>query len=144
MMSHPFAYSWLFSQSLSIIGFPPAFTTAAVLTLSLLCPLIWRGPFRTGVWKRQYWLALTHLMFFPLVVTVGYWYAIRPPAHSLAPSTAGHLIDILFYGSLALSCFWIYQMRGLRWFAFSSFALYQVFLFGATLVAGMAVSGDWL
>jgi hypothetical protein len=48
------------------------------------------------------------------------------------------------YLSILLGGFWVYRMKGTRWFAFSLVAVLEVILLGAFFVAGMAVSGDWL
>jgi hypothetical protein len=50
----------------------------------------------------------------------------------------------LFILSIVLGIFWIYRMKGLRWFAVA-FALVQLWiLFFAGFVAAMAITGDWL
>jgi hypothetical protein len=43
-----------------------------------------------------------------------------------------------------MGAFWIYKMKGLRWFAASLVVLLQVILTGAGFIAGMSVSGEWL
>jgi len=86
------------------------------------------------------------MLFFPAKVAVGVLFpavsAVRP---HLKENVFGHrLLDALFYLSLAMSAFWVWRMRGLRWFAASLLLLQQVVLIGAGFVAGMSVSGDWL
>jgi hypothetical protein len=90
---------------------------------------------------------LIQFLFVPAVVAVGVLYRVstnptqpRPKVNPIADWT----IDILFFLSLAQSLFWVYRMKGLRWFAFCLLALQQVFLFSAVFLAGMSVSGDWL
>ena len=61
-----------------------------------------------------------------------------------ASSTAGWVSGLLGWLSLALAAFWVYRMKGIRWFAFSVVAMLQIILMGAFFVSGMAVSGDWL
>jgi hypothetical protein len=46
--------------------------------------------------------------------------------------------------SLALAAFWVFRMKGVRWFALCLVIMLQLILLGALFVAGMAISGDWL
>jgi hypothetical protein len=43
-----------------------------------------------------------------------------------------------------MGAFWVYKMKGLRWFAVSLVGLLEVIILSASFVAGMSVSGDWL
>jgi hypothetical protein len=142
---HPFAFWWLFLESLDFLTLPVVGVAVAALSVSTVWSLIVRNPFRRGTWRCHYWFLLTQLLFFPVTVCVGYWFAVEPLAHISQPvSVASRVIDILFYASLILGCFWVYRMKNLRWFAASFCLLQQVCLFGAAMVAGMAVTGDWL
>jgi len=59
-------------------------------------------------------------------------------------SVANHVCDFLGWLSLALAAFWVYRMKGFRWFAVSVVTLLEMILAGAFFVAGMAITGDWL
>jgi len=48
------------------------------------------------------------------------------------------------YGSLASCGFWIWRMKGFRWYATSLMALAELVTWGALFVAGMSITGDWL
>ncbi len=74
---------------------------------------------------------------------------VRYPALSGMPyprenPTGSHILDALFYLSLATAAFWIYRMKGLRWLSASLLLLQELILVSAGFIAGMAVSGDWL
>ena len=119
----------------------------SILTAGLLASCAWQRPFGSGRWRRHYWLVLTQFLFFPAVVAVGVLYRVNTVPNQPRPKVnpvADWSIDILFFLSLALSFFWVYKMKGFRWFAFCLVALQQVFLFGAAFVAGMSITGDWL
>ncbi len=125
-----------------MVGFP-----CVLLTLGVVVSFAWQRWFGNGRWKHHYWLVLTQFMFYPAVVTVGVLYRVStnptlplPKANPVADWT----IDVLFFLSLALSFFWVYRMKGFRWFAFCIVGLQQLLLCGAMFVAGMSITGDWL
>jgi len=77
-----------------------------------------------------------------------YWalYPADSPSYlrSTPRSIANDVCDFLGWLSLALAAFWVYRMKGLRWFAVSVVTVLEMILVGAFFVAGMAISGDWL
>ncbi len=104
-------------------------------------------PFRTGLWKPRHWLILRHLLFFPAAIAVGVLFA-NPltghgPAHP-ANRFAVLCLNTLGYGSLASCAFWIWRMKGFRWFAAGLMILMELPMGGAVFVAGMSVTGDWI
>ena len=114
----------------------------ALLSLALAC---WKQrPFQSGLWKRSYWFVLTQLLYFPVVISLGVLYPASGPSFYHAESTASRACGLLGWLSLVTAAFWVYRMKGFRWFGFSVVAVLQVILMGAFFVAGMAVSGDWL
>ena len=42
------------------------------------------------------------------------------------------------------ACLWIYRLKGLRWLAASLLLLQGALVIGASFIAGMSVTGDWL
>ncbi|HEY6443966.1 MAG TPA: hypothetical protein VIY66_11575 [Candidatus Acidoferrales bacterium] len=117
-----------------------------VLVANLVVALIHRWPFDRERWRRQYWLAFLSLLFIPITIAVGEIGWIDP---SLSPRPMPSTLLLwtnngLFIASVVLGIFWVYRMKGLRWFALA-FALIQLWmLFWAGFVAGMALTGDWL
>lgn len=108
---------------------------------------VWKQhPFDNPLWKRSYWLVLTQLLFFPIVICIGVLYPANGPSYlrSTPNSIANHVCDFLGWLSLALAVFWVYRMKGLRWFAVSVVTALEMILVGAFFVAGMAITGDWL
>ncbi len=147
-LSHFAGQFWTLSVwSLESLFFLPPFLIIFVsASLSLAIAFLKQRPFRNPLWRGSHWLALTQLLFFPVVISIGVLYPASGPSflrtspNSIASTTAG----ILGWLSLALAGFWVYRMKGFRWFAFSLVAVLQMILMGAFFVAGMAVSGDWL
>lgn len=133
-------------MSLDIVELPICGWACLLLVVGLVVAFAWQSPFGHGRWKRYYSLILTQFLFFPAVVAVGALYGSIKPGHAPPPvnRVAEMAVEILFFLSLALSFFWLYRMKGLRWFAFCLVTLQQVFLFGAALVAHMSITGDWI
>ena len=129
-------------QSLLYIRPLPLLLIGACLSLALA---FWKQrPFQNPLWKNSHWFVLTQLLFFPTTISIGVLYPASSPSFSHANSTASTASGLLGWLSLALAAFWVYRMKGFRWFAFSVVAVLQMILMGAFFVAGMAVSGDWL
>jgi hypothetical protein len=144
-MNHFWQYFRLhFVQSLEIVvEWPVVGVACTLLAVGLMASLALEKPFVSGRWKRSYWWALTQLLFFPAVVALGVLYSADPlqPHHKVNP--LGYWgIGILFFLSLALSSFWVYRTKELRWSTFYSLALHQVLLFVAAVGAVISVAGS--
>lgn len=109
-------------QGLDVLRLPPIAVAFMLLTIGLVVAFAWQGPFRKGHWKRHYFLAFTQSLFFPVVIAIGALYRVNPdPTKSLLKvnPVADWSIEILFFFfSLVLIFFWVYRMKGIRWFAF--------------------------
>jgi hypothetical protein len=89
------------------------------------------------------------MLFFATAIAVGVFGAnpgisanpMRQPLPNLA---AKHWLDAVTYASIASCGFWIWRMKGFRWFAVSLLIMAEVITWGAFFIAGMSVSGDWL
>jgi len=94
---------------------------------SLVLSVVQQRPLKSPNWRSYYWLALTQLLFFPAIVSVSV----------LGPINR---VGILLCVALALGAFWIYRMKGLRWFASSLIAVQYVFLLGAFFIAVTSIA----
>ena len=131
----------------AVVLLPPLLALFCLSTGNLIWAGIRQRPFRTGLWRPNYWLVVTHSLFFIAAIGVAVLGAnpITNPTVPHAPvSAAEHCLDIVTIGSLVSCGFWIWQMKGLRWFAVSLMLVAEVITYGALFIAGMAVSGDWL
>ena len=124
---------------------PPIALIVVIASGSLACAGIQQAPFRTQAWKTHHWFVLSHMLFFAAAIAVGMlWPATGPPSTRF-PNRAGvRYLDAVMYSSFASCAFWIWRMKGFRWFAGSLMALMEVPVLGALFVAGMSVTGDWL
>jgi hypothetical protein len=95
---------------------------------SLVLSLVQQRPLTSPSWRSYYWLALTQSFFFPAIVSVSVLGRINRAA-------------ILLCVAAAVGTFWIYRMKGLRWFAFSLIAAQYVLLLGAFFIAVTSVTG---
>jgi hypothetical protein len=134
-------------QGFGIVGLPKVGLASFLLIVGLFVSIARQKPFEGGRWKRHYSLVFMQFFFYPAIVAIGVLYRVssnptrpRPRVNPFADWT----IDVLFFLSLALSFFWVYRMKNLRWLAFCLVSLLQLFLFGAMFVASMSITGDWL
>jgi len=131
--------------SIQSLFYMPPLTALFILALLSLSLAAWKQrPLQSPRWKRSHWLVLTQLLFFPAVISIGVLYPAPGPSFYHPESVASRVCDFLGLLSLALGAFWVFRMKGVRWFAISLVAALQMILMGAFFVAGMAVSGDWL
>lgn len=139
---------WLSRQALAYPIVLPTRIVFILAAISFVWAAIRQQPFRTRLWKPHYWLVVTHLLFFAFAIAVGVFCA-DPGAsstipHPAAPLAGRYYLDAVAYGSYASCGFWIWRMKGLRWFATSLMAMAELITFGALFVAGMSITGDWL
>ena len=92
------------------------------------------------LWKQHWWTVLAQLLFCPAIVLVGV-------SSERFRGTNPLFFELALYSSLVLSALVggisIYRMKG-AWSAISLVVTHQFILLGASFVAGMAISGDWL
>lgn len=125
----------------------PLSIVAVVVAVSFVWAALEQRPIRYRLWKPFHWLALSQLLFFPAAIAIGtLWPSLTTnPALPHHPNRAAGLwLYVLWYGSLTSGAFWIWRMKGFRWFATSLMALIELPTLGALFVAGMSVTGDWL
>jgi hypothetical protein len=140
-------FRWLVVQSFGFALFPPVQYTLLALGLGFIVSAAWQKPYRPSLWRTRYWLIFTQLLFVPALAVIGTLYrVILDPTKPLPKenAVANWSINILVLLSLGLSFFWVYRMKGIRWFAFCVLAIQEVFVLGAMFIAGMSISGDWI
>lgn len=133
--------------ALEFLTLPPACFAFVMAAISF----VWAGqkqrPFQMHLWKSHHWFALTHMLFFAAAIVVGVMLANTEPSADIPHSAyrSGELmLDVVTYGSLVSCVFWIWRMKGFRWYATSMMVLAELITIGAVFIAGMSVSGDWL
>jgi hypothetical protein len=126
---------------------PPLSIALVLSTVSLVWAGIKQRPIRTERWRPYYWLVVTHSFFFVAAIAVAVFGA-NPITNPTVPHppipAAKHCLDFVTLGSFVSCGFWVWRMRGMRWFATSLMLVAEVITYGALFIAGMAVSGDWL
>lgn len=111
--------------------------------------LVWawrrQEPIKKRLWRPVHSLVLSHLIFFAAIIFIGTLYPAEgePSARIIHPG-ADKALEVLFYSSLVSCAFWIWRMKGFRWFAASLMAAIECPIVGALFIAGMSVTGDWL
>jgi hypothetical protein len=145
--SHFAQHFWTYSVwSLEFLFVVPRMLVVFLFASASLILALWKQrPFQNPDWKSSHWLVLTQLLFFPVVICIGVLYPAQSPSYLHAPnSIANGICSFLGWFSLALAGFWVYRMKGCRWFAVSLVMVLELILIGAFFVTGMAITGDWL
>ena len=147
--SLPFSWAgfWRYLQwNLEFLYAWPMLLVTLGLLANLGLALTHKSPFRHDRWKKEYWFAFLSLLFIPTTLAIGVVGTIDPgkvprpkPDPFAVWSSNG-----LFVASVVLGIFWVYRMKGLRWFALAVALIQLWILMGASFIAGMALSGDWL
>lgn len=126
---------------------PPICFVVLLAVISLVWAAQKQRPFHTRMWKPHHWLALTHSLFFVAAIVVGVVgqnATTNPTITHSSDKTAQLYLDVVTYGSLASCGFWIWRMKGFRWYATSLMVLAELITWGALFVAGMSITGDWI
>ncbi len=129
--------------ALDFLLLPPlAAPIMGLAAISAMCAAWKQRPFRS----RSHWAILTHLLFFPAAIAVGVFLAASTAeGRTRMPNRYGTIsAEVLLYASFVSCAFWIWKLKGFRWFAVSLVALMELPIIGALFVAGMSVTGDWL
>ena len=129
------------------VVFPPFCIAFIFAAASFVLAAVKQRPYKTRLWKPYHWLVVTHLLFFAAAIVVGVLCAYpgpNPTVYHHAVASASRYLDAVTYGSLISSGFWIWRMKGFRWYAASLMALAELVTWGALAVAGMSITGDWL
>jgi hypothetical protein len=107
-------------QAFGIVELPKVRLAFILLIVGLLVSIAWQKPFERGLWRRYYSLVLTQFLFHPAIIAIGGLYRVSGDPTQRRPMNpfADWTLDVLLFLSVALGVFWVYRMRGLRWFAF--------------------------
>jgi hypothetical protein len=134
------AWSWEF-----LYAQPVRFVTL-VLGANLTLAVASKWPFRRDRWKKEYGFAFLSLLFIPITIAVADvgWVDPDPASHPQPNELLVWANNGMLITAAVLAVFWIYRMKGLRWFALAIQLIQLWFLLGAGFIAGMALSGDWL
>ena len=145
------SFSWrgfwrFFQWSLEFLFVWPMWLVTLALATNLGAALVRTWPFCHERWKNGYWLVFLTLLFIPIRIAIAVVGAVDPnmvprPKPSALAAWANNGLDVAF---LLLGIYWIYRMKGLRWFAVAVMLMQLWLLSGAAFIAAMALSGDWL
>ncbi len=133
--------------AVAIMVLGPYWFVFALVVVSLVWAGLKQRPFQTRLWRPSHWLVLSHLLFFAAAIALGTLcpYPTTNPTIPHYPNRPAALcLAALLYGSLASCAFWVWRMKGFRWFGSSLMALIEMPTVGALFVASMSVTGDWL
>jgi len=145
-MEHISYALWLTGQALVFAFFPPLLLAFSFAAISFLWAALKQRPFHSQLWRPYHWLVLMHALFFPAAIAVGVIWAnpADPALHHTTMPLAERCLDGVGYASLISCGFWVWRMKGFRWWAASLMAMAEVVIWGALFVAGMSITGEWL
>lgn len=119
----------------------------ALITWCSVISLVWafkrQRPVAGPAWRHYYWLALAESLFFPAFI----WVSVAGAydyEHSKQSPVAHWSIPIGCLAAVSLAVFWIYQMKGLRWFAASLMGVQLGVVLGGLGVAVLTTSGVFI
>jgi hypothetical protein len=133
--------------ALEAVLIPRVLVVFVLALTSLTLAAITQKPIERRLWKPYHWLVLTHLLFFPAVIAAGIIWAnpiTNPTVPHQAIEAGRRCLDVLMYASFASCVWWVWRMRGFRWFAVSLMLLAESLVFCGLFISGMSVAGDWL
>lgn len=133
--------------ALEALLIPRVLVVCILAMTSLIIAYIKQRPFERQLWKPYHWLVLTHLLFFPAIIATGIIWAnpiTNPTVPHPAVAAGRRCLDVLTYLSFASCIWWVWRMRGFRWFAVSLMLLGEALVFCGLFISGMSVAGDWL
>ena len=116
--------------SLEFLFVPPLAYGTLLLGLSFIASVIRQRPFSKPIWKKTYSIAVLQFLFFTATLAVAVLGRVDwQQFHFPGPNKWGLRAEYVFaVGSLIVSGYWVWRMKGLRWFALQ-------FGHAATLVA---------
>jgi hypothetical protein len=129
------------------LGFPfswPLWLVTAALVANLGLALMRMWPVRRDRWRMKYWLVLFNFLFFPATVAIAVVGTVPIDVPQRKNLPALWTTEGMFYVAVLIGIYWIYRMKGLRWFALSIFLIQLWTLLFASFVASMALTGTWL
>jgi hypothetical protein len=133
--------------AIEFVTMPPLCFVLLLSGISLVCAWVSQQAFIADRWRPFHWLVVCHALFFAAAIAVGVFGA-NPNSKPALPHppnpTAVFCLYVVVSSSIVSCGFWIWRMKGFRWFAASLMVLSQTMTCGAFVVADMAVSGDWL
>jgi hypothetical protein len=107
--------------SLEFLYTPPFVYGSLLLGISSIASVIFQRPFSKPIWKRTYSIAVLQFLFFPATLAVAVLGRVDwQQPHFPGPNKWGlRAEDVFALGSLIVSAYWVWKLKGLRWFALS-------------------------
>jgi hypothetical protein len=132
--------------SLEFLYMPPFAYGTLLLVLIFIASVIRQRPLSKPTWQQTYFIVVLQFLFFPATLVVAVLGRVDwQQPHFPGPNKWGlRAEDAFALGSLIVSIYWVWRMKGLRWFAVSLAMLQLWLLAAANFVAAMSLTGTWL
>ena len=132
--------------SLEFLYTPPFAYGTLLLVLNFIASVIRQRPFSKPILKKSCSIVVLQFLFFPATLALAVLGRVDwQQPHFPGPNYWGLRVEDLFdLSSLILGGYWVWRMKGLRWFAVSLVILQLWLLEAAGFIAGMSLTGTWL
>jgi hypothetical protein len=132
--------------SLEFLYTPPFAYGTLSLGLIFIGSVICQRPFSKPIWQQTYFIVVLQFLFFPATLAMAVLGRVDwQQPHFPGPNKWGlRAEDVFALGSLIVNIYWVWRMKGLRWFAVSLAMLQLWLLAAANFVAAMSLTGTWL
>jgi hypothetical protein len=146
-MSHFLVTFWAFFRwSLDFLFIPPLVYGTLLLGLNFVGSVFLQRPFSKPLWRTNYSIAVLQFWFFPATLAIAVLGRVDSQGvHLPGPNKLGLGAEyVIAIGSVIIGGYWVWMMKGLRWFALSLAMLQLWLLVVANLIAEMSLTGNWL
>jgi hypothetical protein len=146
MLSFLSTFQTYFLWSVEFLVVPPYRYITLFVAINLAASIIKQRPFKRSNWVRTVrFPAIVFLCFIATIAVAAGGYVSVNHISIAEPNHWGlracHLLAFMSFGA---GTYWIYRLKGLRWFAVSVTFLQLWLLAGANFIAVMALTGDWI
>lgn len=142
-------YRLYFTYSVEFLIIPEYVAVTISLLANLLASIFYSWRFRRENWQARYSWGFAQFLFLPILLAVAVVGTYTGPMDRTiarpAPETwALWTVNGLEIGALTLGLYFVYRLRGLRWFAVALLLIQVWLMLVAHLVASMAIKGEWI
>lgn len=99
-----------------LLGLRPLCYVTALIAVGVIASVLRQKPFGREIWKRKYHIAIVQFGCYPATLLVAAFGAVSGPEPNKWSFRATYALAFI---SLGMGVYWIWQMKGLRWFAVS-------------------------
>ena len=124
-----------------LVRLPPFCFISLGVAGNLVASIVIQKPFSREIWRGRYRIAVLQFVCYLATLLVAAFGEVSGPEPNEWGFRANYALALI---SIGLGIYWIWLIKDWRWFAISLAVLQLWLLYGANLIAGMALTGRWL